>query len=114
MSEDIWDDPELQRWRKETTETLLPMIDSSAMVSTLLPSGEPDAKIAVELGFAILLDKPLFFVADPAGPPINDHLRRVADQIIEVDMSNPSKAAAEIQEKLAAFMDTHIRKEEPT
>lgn len=86
---DIWDnlDPETEAWLKHCREELLPMIDGSAFTIQIVPN-EPDPKIAVELGYSILLDKPIILVA-PDDREIPRQLRKVADWIIPFDPENP-------------------------
>ena len=59
-------------------------IDASAAVLSLVPD-EVDIKFAVELGLAIMLDKPVIAIATP-GQRIPERLRRVADKIVEADI----------------------------
>lgn len=61
-------------------------IDESAFVVSLMPSsGEADVKYAVELGLAIMLDKPILVVAQP-GSRVPARLRRVADEVVVADV----------------------------
>ena len=96
--EDPWDDPRARQWFARAQHQLLPKIDSSAFVISVNPD-EPDAKIAVELGFAILLDKPIVIYAPP-GREVSAHLRRVADYIVEGDLHDP-----ETQRKMNEVLD---------
>jgi hypothetical protein len=57
-------------------------IDESALVMSLVPD-KPDIKFAVELGLAIMLDKPIVAVAQP-GIRVPAGLRRVAHCVIEM------------------------------
>lgn len=59
-------------------------IAGSAAFVSLLPSGEVDVKFAVELGTAIMLDKPILAVAQPGGR-VSSKLRAVADRIVWAD-----------------------------
>ena len=59
-------------------------IEESAFVMSLVP-GEADIKFAVELGLAIMLDKPLMAVVTP-GVEVPAKLRLVADRIVEADV----------------------------
>lgn len=60
-------------------------IESSAFVLQLVPKGEPDIKFCVELGLAIMYDKPIVQVIDPdASPP--GKLLQVADVIVKADI----------------------------
>lgn len=84
---DPWDDPEVQRWREHCERELAPMIESSAMTIAINPD-EPDAKSAVELGYSILMGKPIIVVSPP-GRKISRGLRRVADAIIVGSPGDP-------------------------
>lgn len=92
-------DEYLDRFKKGA----LPMMRSSAYVAVLAPDGEPDAKICLEVGAAILLDKPFFIVVKP-DQPISGHLRRVADEVIEVDMATEA-GQQEAMARIAAFTE---------
>lgn len=70
---------------RHTRDELLPMLENSAVVLNIAPGGKPDAKYCIELGMSIMLDKPILVVA-PAGHPVPDRLRRVADEVVEADM----------------------------
>jgi hypothetical protein len=61
-------------------------------------AAKPDAKLAVELGAAILFDKPIIVFAPKGEPPVSDKLRAVAEGVIEVDFrSEQSKQAAQAE-----------------
>lgn len=88
MSEDPYDTPEWKKFAAGVNARLLPMITNSAMTLSLVPeNGQADVKFAVELGLSIMLDKPIIAVVAP-GTRVPDHLVRVADRIVEADMSN--------------------------
>jgi hypothetical protein len=78
-------------------DALVKMTDSHAVVS-ICPPGEPDIKYAVELGLAIMLDKPLVVVVHP-GRDIPEHLFRVADEVVFADLD-----LEEDRERLAAAL----------
>lgn len=61
------------------------MADSAMCVSLVPHDGATDAKFAVELGYAIMLDKPIIAVVPP-GRTVPDGLRRVAYAVVEADM----------------------------
>lgn len=76
-----WDDF-VDAFRKDALEKI---VDSGAFLS-LVPTAEHfDAKFAIELGTAIMLDKPLIVVAMP-GAEIPTRLRAIADYVIEEDV----------------------------
>jgi hypothetical protein len=70
----------VQHFRTET----LHQLDSSAFVISLVP-GEFDVKFAVELGAAIMFDKPLLVVLSPESL-VPEHLKRVADELVICDL----------------------------
>ena len=84
---DWWDYPEVEAWLTRCREVLAPMVDKSAIGMAIIGS-KPDPKIAVELGYSILLDKPIVLVV-PEGVAIPDHLNRVADYIIPLTPNDP-------------------------
>ena len=97
---DPWDDdPQVQRWVAHVRHQVLPMIERSALSAIVTPSGEPDIKIAVELGLSILLDKPLLVMVAP-GQHVPAALRRAADRVIE------GPAAVQAQQ-VREWLDAH-------
>jgi hypothetical protein len=80
-------------------------IAQSAFVASLVPSGDTDIKFAVELGLAILLDKPVVAIAFP-GRAVPPGLRRVAHSVIELDHDMDIEAGRlEMQRKFSAVME---------
>lgn len=86
----------------------LPKIADSAFTLSLVPGGEGlgsfDVKFAVELGAAIMLDKPIVALAingRPAG------LARVAHEVIEMDHDIDTEAGRlELDRKLTAVFES--------
>ena len=60
-------------------------IDGSAFVMSLVPKGDYDVKFAVELGAAIMLDKPIIAVLMP-GARASAKLLEVADEVVYADV----------------------------
>ncbi len=80
-------------------------IAESAFVASLVPPGETDIKFAVELGLAIMLDKPVVAIAFP-GRAVPPGLRRVAHSVIELEHDLDTEAGQlEMQRRLTAVMD---------
>lgn len=100
MTEDWEQDAGWQEFVKRVREDALQKIMGSAVVMSIVPTGEPDIKYAVELGLGIMLDKPLVLVVMP-GTGIPERLRRVADKIVYADVDTE-----EGRELLAASMVT--------
>lgn len=94
--ERAWADPELQRWMAHVRHQVLPKIDASAMTMVVAPSGEPDIKIAVELGLSILLNKPIIAVVSPGQVP-PPGLARVAHETVVMDPADSTASAEAIQ-----------------
>ena len=84
------DDPFESQWFRDfsarVTAELIPDIRGSAITISIAPGiGDVDVKYATELGFMILFDKPVIIVADREDK-INEHMRRVADEIVIGDL----------------------------
>jgi hypothetical protein len=79
---DIYDDPEFRNFVREVKTDLIPKLESSAVVASILPLGETDVKFALELGLSIMLDKPIVAIVRP-GVPIPEKLARVVDAWVE-------------------------------
>jgi len=95
-----WDDPEAQAWVRHALDSLGPMIADSACTVSLVPRRGTDVKFAVELGFSIMYDKPIILAVLP-GVEIPDHLRRVADEIVDLSGSDGQRRLAEAVARVA-------------
>ena len=74
-------------WERAARKTVQ-QIDGSAVVISLVPhADELDIHYALQLGAAIMLDKPIIGVARP-GTKIPRKLMRVIDELIEVDLES--------------------------
>lgn len=100
MDKEWHEDEHAQAWLKRANEELRPMIRGSAHTMALITGEEPDAKQAVELGFMILLDKPLILAIVP-GVTVPERLARCADAIVEVDLNKPEEAAPRLAAAIA-------------
>lgn len=100
-TDDVWDNPIGKEWRERMNRDLRPMIEDSAISITIAPGDKPDAKVAVELGFTILLDKPILILA-PRGRHVPERLRRVADAVIFGEPSEPK-----VRAQIMAFLAEH-------
>jgi hypothetical protein len=94
-----------QELRQRVHAALYPKVADSDFYLAIAPlNDEPDAKYCLELGMAIMLDKPLLILVGK-NRTIPDHLRRVADKIIEAD--DPSQAADAIQAAMLEWDAEH-------
>ncbi len=71
-------DEYLERARRE----MFPKMRNSAFVMTIV--GEPDPKLCLEVGAAILFDKPILLLV-PRGRRVPLALRTIANKIVELD-----------------------------
>jgi nucleoside 2-deoxyribosyltransferase len=95
------EDPAAKRWIARVKRELVPMIDNSTAVMTLVPGAEPDIKVAVELGVAILLDKPIVAVVID-GRAVPPKLAAVCDEVIEW-----SDDSAEMAQRIATVTERY-------
>jgi len=97
---DIYQKPEVKDFLDQFDRNGLPKIISSAMVIAI-NDGRPDPKMCLEIGAAVLLDKPIVITA-MRGKPVPKNLQLVATRIIEIE--NPS----EISESEKALIEDAI------
>ena len=93
---DMYDDPKVQQFLEHARIHMVPRLQSSS-VSAALVSGDPDdlgdAKMAIEIGYILLLGKPLVIVCSedqvlPAG------LERAADKVVRGEVGSPELTQA--------------------
>lgn len=78
-------------------EHVLAAIAGSAAMMSFVPE-EVDIKVALELGMAIYLNKPII-VLSPPGRPIPEKLVRVADRVVSGDIDT-EEGLAELREAM--------------
>jgi len=100
---DIADDPEFKAWAEQVRLHALPALRDSALSLNLVPTGDTDIKFAVELGMAIMLDKPIIAIVQP-GTKVPERLIRVADHILDVDLDAPD-ASQRVQQAISKVME---------
>lgn len=88
---------EFQQWLDKARREMFPKLAASDTFLSLCPEGEPDAKFCLELGAAIMFDKPIVVVA-VEGREVPPGLLRIAHHVIEAD--TPEEAG----EKVAAYV----------
>lgn len=82
---DFEDSPWWRSFRDDVRRNLIPKLEDSGAVVSLVPDGESDVKFAVELGLSIMMDKPIIAVVRP-GTKLPNKLVLVADHIVEADL----------------------------
>ena len=80
-----------ESWEDNARRELGPMVASTAFVITLDPGGEIDPKVALETGYAVLLDKPIVLLVT-AGTVPTPGLVRIAAKVIQ--LTQPLDSAA--------------------
>lgn len=101
---DPWQDPGTQAWVRDVLDELIPKIDSSEVIVSLVPTGPTDVKFAVETGLAIMMDKPIILAVVP-GRKIPAKLQRVADAIVEFDPEHPERTSERIQRAMKTLSE---------
>jgi hypothetical protein len=96
--------PEWDRFVAHQREHTVKAMQESAYVMSLIPeAGKVDIKFAVELGMAIMLDKPILALVQP-GTPVPPGIWKIATGVIVADLDTESgrdKAARGIKEFMA-------------
>ena len=72
----------VEHFRRDALEK---MTDSAFVMSIVPTEGGLDVKFAVELGAAIMLNKPIMAIVQP-GATVPDKLRLVCEEIVEADL----------------------------
>lgn len=88
---DPFDDPAWKRYAKRVQKELVPMMKDSRVTMALATGSEPDPKMAIEIGYMILLDKPIITVVTP-GAKVSNKLAMISDAIVEADLDDPNAA----------------------
>ena len=96
---------EFKRFAKTVLKYTVPEIRQSVYFVAIAPEEDAiaDVRYAVEIGFAILLDKPLVVVA-PKGRHVAERLLRIADHIIVADIETES-GRVEIAKQLKGYLN---------
>lgn len=90
-------------WLKDAAEGSVPkMKESASFLSVFTKNFANEPLCALQLGFAVLMDKPIILIADQS-EPIPKHLIRLAALIERVDISNKTEVQR-ATESIARFM----------
>jgi nucleoside 2-deoxyribosyltransferase len=89
--------PEAKAFLARAARDLPRLMGDSAVLVSLLPTGETDPKFAVELGYMILMDKPIVAVVRP-GAKVPPKLAMIADHIVEWNDDDPQALARRLAE----------------
>ena len=97
MSDPV-DDPKLKAYFRHAKDYLFPKLKGSALSLTIL-NGDPDPKLCLEIGAAIMFDKPLIVLV-PNGTPIPANLKRLAAAIVQGDPLTDSGVYDRLQQAI--------------
>lgn len=90
---------------RRAREDLFPKMKGAAL--SIVIAADPDPKLCMELGAAILLDKPIVVVV-PEGQKLPTNLSRIASAIVQGDISQ-SKGKKQLQEAITRVIKNDKR-----
>jgi hypothetical protein len=93
---DAWQEPTAQRWIRQVLDDMVPKMEDSAVVMSIVPDDRTgDVKFWVELGASIMLNKPLIAVV-LGDAPVPSKLALVADEIVRLDRGVDADGSAKV------------------
>jgi hypothetical protein len=102
-----YDDPEVKAFLDQFAGDGLPKIRESAMVISI-DTGTVTPKMCLEIGAAILLDKPLILCVHK-GEAVPQHIRRLAAQIVVVEEAETEASKERLTAAITSVM-TEIKR----
>lgn len=103
---DPFDDPNLKAYLRHAQREMFPKLKGSALSLTIL-HGDPDPKLCLELGAAILFDKPLIVLVPDRERPVPANLKRVASAIVYGAPNDPTT-----QERLQDAINSVVKNDQ--
>src|SRR6266704_4742986 len=103
---------ELEEWDefvRHYREDVLPKMEDSAVFMTVVTPTKVDIKFAVELGMAIMLEKPIITMVLP-GARVPEKLRAISEAVVHCDMDT-GKGRDELIEVIRKVRDAADRKQ---
>lgn len=89
-------------WIQEVREQVIDPMHQSAMVMTLY-TGKVDWKIAMEMGAAVLLDKPIILCLSDETVPVPKHIAKIASAVLVfTDPDFKTKLTAALDEEVGS------------
>lgn len=89
---DLTDRPDWQEWSGKILDEIVPNLERSR-TAMILYSGTHEPKQAIEIGYAVLLGKPIIVAYMPGQEPPWG-LKKIANYVIEADTSTEESKAA--------------------
>lgn len=97
---------EIDQWlKRHAADSGQKIADSSAFVGLVTKNFLDNPACALQIGFAVLMDKPIVLIVDEK-ETVSKHLTKIATRIERVDMTNQTgmiRAQKAIQETLEAL-----------
>lgn len=85
---DPFEHPDVKAFFQRAESELFPRMKESAASITIF--GKPDPKLCMELGAALLFDKPIIVMVPDGRGPVPANLKRCASAIVEGSMDDPT------------------------
>lgn len=105
--EDLLNQAEVRDFLRHAETEMFPKMKVSAM-TLVIGTEDPDIKLALEIGAAILFDKPLLVVM-LKGRKVSAGLRRVAHTVIEIDDFISPESMAQVREAITNMLERKAR-----
>jgi nucleoside 2-deoxyribosyltransferase len=98
--------PEFDAWAKRILREVVPKVEGSDIFISITPSSpdQVDVKFAVELGLAIMMDKPIIATMKP-GTKVPAKLAAVVDKFVEMDFDNIPDSRQRLGEATQELLD---------
>lgn len=106
--------PEFDEYCEHVRKEVLPKVIESGVFISITPANpkELDIKFAVELGMAVMLDKPIIAIIRP-GTKIPEKLARVVEHFVECDNGVEDTGFQErLKNTITAFMNSREKTDE--
>ncbi len=103
--EKVWASKEWKEYARRAHDELHPKIKDSAITVQLF-SDEPDPKVAIELGYSLLLGKPLLILKH-VDHEVPVHLGRIAEGVLE--FRDGELGTSEFAERMYAEVDRILK-----
>jgi len=100
--EDLLNQSEVKDWLHRAERDMFPKMKGSVL-SLVIGTDKPDAKLALEVGAAVLFDKPLIVVLQK-GVTIPAGLRRIAHTIVEIDNFRSREGIVKMQAAISSVL----------
>lgn len=93
---DPWEEPTTKKWVEQVIEGMVPKMESSALVLSLVPNDRKgDVKFWVELGASICMDKPIIAIVI-GDRPLPPKLELIADEVVYLEEGVNVQASEEL------------------